>query len=68
MKQESLAEARRLLIDVISDSEIEQIDKLELLKNLYNFLNDLDYDNNIKILQKELELRKQNGSYSKRKK
>ena len=66
MKQESLAEARRLLIDVIANSEIEQIDKLELLKNLYNFLNDLDYDNNIKILQKELELRKQNGSYSKR--
>lgn len=65
MEQDSLRQARELLSNVIENSEINQADKIELLINLYAFLNGVEYNNNIKILQKELERRKYNGSDNK---
>lgn len=68
MEQDSLREARKLLVNVIVDSEITQADKIEILMDLYKFLNDIQYNNDIKTFEKELELRKQYDSNSKRRK
>ena len=38
MEQESLNEATRLVVDVIQNSNINVVDKLELLMNINNFL------------------------------
>ena len=38
MKQESLREASSIIIEAISNSNIEQRDKLELMMNLYLFI------------------------------
>jgi hypothetical protein len=68
MEQDSLREARKLLVNVIVNSEITQEDKIEILMNLYKFLNDMQYNNDIKTFEKELELRKQYDSSNKRRK
>lgn len=65
MKDESLIKAKELLTDIIGSSDIDEVDKLELLINLYAFLSNKSYENNINTLRKELESRKYNGSNDK---
>lgn len=51
MNSESLKLIRDLCIDTITDSRIDEVDKCELLLNLWYFLNPKTYEKNIKILQ-----------------
>lgn len=67
MNQESLEKAKELLTDIIGNSDINEIDKVELLINLYAFLNKTNYELNIKTLQKELERRKYDSNNQGRK-
>ena len=53
MKKESLEEVRIRLIDVISKSTINPIDKAELMINLYHLLDIRNYDEAIKTLAKK---------------
>ena len=53
MKSESLETARVLILDLLDKSDIEVFDKTELIINLMQFLNEMKYDDNIKILRKE---------------
>lgn len=50
MKKESIKEAINIIIEALDSSNIEQIDKVELMYNLWNFLE--HYDENIKVLSK----------------
>ena len=50
MKSNSLKEAINVIINALENSNMEQIDKVELELNLYKFLE--SYDKNIKVLQK----------------
>lgn len=50
MKKETLIKARNIVADLIKETEIETIEKLELIINLDNFLK--DYNENIKVLSK----------------
>ena len=68
MNQESLEKAKELLTNIIGNSDINEIDKIELLINLYAFLNKTNYEINIKTLQKELERRKYDSNNQGRKK
>lgn len=52
MKVESLRIIRCEVIRALNDSNIDQADKVELLINLYHFLDEREYDNAIKLLQK----------------
>lgn len=53
MEKESLEIVSEKVVDMLNHAEIETIDKIELLVNLMHFLNPDEYENNIKILQKE---------------
>ena len=53
MNKESLEEVRIKLIDVISKSNINPIDKAELMINLYHLLDHKNYDEAIKTLAKK---------------
>ena len=50
MNKESLIKARELLISVLSNSEINDIDKVELMLNINKFLDEEVYKDNINIL------------------
>lgn len=50
METESIDKAIDIITKSITESDINEIDKLELLLNLYHFLN--DYENNIETLRK----------------
>lgn len=52
MKKESIKQAINVIIEGLNNSNIEQIDRVELMTNLYNFLE--HYDEDIKILRKEV--------------
>lgn len=52
MKQESLNIIRDKVMQVVSDSEIDQIDKVELLVNLYHLLDKRNYEEAIMLLQR----------------
>lgn len=52
MEKESLIEIRTKLIEVISNSNINPVDKAELMINLYHFLDIKNYDEAIKTLIK----------------
>ena len=52
MKKESIKHAINVIIEGLNNSSIEQIDRVELMTNLYNFLE--HYDEDIKILRKEV--------------
>ncbi len=52
MNKESLIKARNLLIGDLSKLKINDADKAELLMNLWLFLSEEHYDNNIKTLRK----------------
>ena len=53
MKKQNLEEASRIIIHSLNVSKIEQLDKVELMKNINNFLDPNEYDDNIKVLQIE---------------
>lgn len=52
MDKESLIKARNLLIGDLGKLKINDADKAELLMNLWLFLSEEHYDNNIKTLRK----------------
>ena len=52
MKKESIKQAINVIIDGLNNSNIDQLDKVELMTNLYNFLE--HYDEDIKVLRKEV--------------
>lgn len=53
MKNSSLETARMLIIETISETNrIDEIDKLELLINLRQFLEPKEYRKNVKVLEK----------------
>jgi len=52
MNKESLQKIRTKLIEVISNSNINSLDKTELLINLYHLLDVKNYDEAIKTLIK----------------
>ena len=52
MKKESIKQAINVIIEGLNNSNIEQIDRVELMTNLYNFLE--HYNEDIKILRKEV--------------
>lgn len=52
MKKESLEEALDVIIDSIDKSDIDIVDKVELMINLKEFLNKISYEENIKTLMK----------------
>lgn len=53
MEKESLEIVSGKVVDMLNHAEIETIDKIELLVNLMHFLNPDEYEDNIKVLQKE---------------
>lgn len=53
MKNESLEEALDACISSICKLDIDDIDKVELLLNLRNFLSVSKYQHNIKVLEKD---------------
>ena len=53
MKLESLRKIRELVIQAVNDSDINQTDKVELLINLYHFLDEREYERAIMLLQRE---------------
>lgn len=50
MKQESLETAIDLIIDTIDKSDIDITDKVELMRNLKEFLTPENYEHDLKIL------------------
>ncbi len=52
MKQSSLEIAREVIIKALDESNIDQVDKCEIMLNITKFLNEKTYDKNIKILSK----------------
>ena len=42
MEQESLKKATDLILDTIQNSNVDELDKMELMMNLYLFLNNYD--------------------------
>lgn len=53
MKKESLIKARQIIIDALEKNKIDEVDKIELIINLNNFLKEEEYDKNIKLLRKK---------------
>ena len=54
MEKESIEKARELCIAILDKSDIKNQDKVELLLNIYHFLDSNKYEKNIKILMKEM--------------
>ena len=53
MDKESLILARELIIKLLDEQkEINKVDKLELMMNLTQFLDEEQYDDTIKVLRK----------------
>lgn len=53
MKKESLIIARDIILKLLDECDkIENIDKLELMLNLNNFLSPEEYQENVKVLNK----------------
>lgn len=57
MKQESLEKAIELIIEALEKSDIEIVDKTELMLNESKFLDKDKYEKNIKVLQKHIDKR-----------
>lgn len=53
MNEESLKRVRDEIIKVLEKLDIDNADKMELIINIYHFLDEKKYDKNIKILRKE---------------
>lgn len=54
MDKKSLEIIRSKVLEVVSNTEIDLIDKMELILNLYHFLDPEKYESNIKKLMKRL--------------
>lgn len=54
MNKESLIKAREIIIQSLSESNINNLDKLELMLNINNFLQENEYEENIKVLVKKI--------------
>lgn len=50
MEKQSIEETKKVIIDNLDKANIPEIDKVELMMNILQFLN--DYEENIKVLQK----------------
>ena len=60
MTKESLEKIQDKVFEIVDSSDIEIIDKVELLINIVNFLDPDKYEDNIQVLREhELKLRKQ---------
>ena len=55
MERESLEKVQDKVFELVDDTSIPILDRAELLINLINFLNPEEYENKIKVLQKEKE-------------
>lgn len=53
MNKDSLVKARELVFNIINKSDIDLLDKYELLLNLYYLLDPFSYEESIKVLEKE---------------
>lgn len=58
MTKETLMKARDLLVDALDKSNIDIVDKVELMTNLWLYLNPAEYENNNKVLQKSINNRR----------
>ena len=52
MKEESLEEAKEIIITSLNDSKIEELDKVELMMNIDYFLNHYEVHTKSKVLKK----------------
>ena len=52
MNKDSLELVKSKLVDVLEDSNIDSVDKMELALNIWLFLEPELYDDNIKVLSK----------------
>lgn len=52
MNKESLELVKSKLVDVLEESNIDSVDKMELILNIWLFLEPELYDNNIEVLSK----------------
>ena len=50
MQEINLLKAQKIIVDSLEASDIEQIDRTELIMNLYHFLYTKDYSRNIRTL------------------
>lgn len=48
-----MEKARDIIIQSLSESNINNLDKLELMLNINNFLQENEYEENIKVLVKK---------------
>ena len=53
MEKESLIICRDKILNAFKKINIEPLDKLELMVNVYYFLDPEEYEDNIKVLKKE---------------
>lgn len=53
MTKESLEKVQNKVVDILNETDIPTIDKVELLINLIHFLDPEKYENNIKTLTKQ---------------
>ena len=60
MTKESLIEARQIIVSSLLKSNLDIVDRIELIINLDKFLNPVEYENNIKTLVKYKKIRRLN--------
>lgn len=53
MNKESLIQAKSVIISALEKSKIQENDKMELVINLYHFLDEDKYNRNIRVLRQE---------------
>lgn len=54
MNKENLIKLREIIIEAVMKSDVALVDKLEIAINERLFLQPEKYENNVKVLQKEL--------------
>lgn len=52
MNKDSLIKAKDEIIKILEKLDIDNQDKMELIINIYHFLNEKEYNTNIKVLKK----------------
>lgn len=53
MNKESLIKARDKILFCLTDVNIDILDRTELILNIYQFLDETKYEDNVKVLKKE---------------
>jgi hypothetical protein len=51
MNKQSLQKAKEIIINSLEDASIDTIDKMELINNLWHFLNEENYKSNVEVLK-----------------